>query len=206
LRVEELVQLAHLDRFTALDAPRERVDLGRLLDASVETFKPRVEERGLEVDLHVEPGLPPLEANVEQLERVFLNLLDNAVKFTRGVGNVLVTAESCSHEDLEGVLVKVQDNGVGIPQSEIVRIFDRFHQVDPSSRRRFGGMGLGLSLVRSIVEAHSGVVWAESEPEVGSIFSVWLPTISADPVVSGDPGPSARVGHEHDLHRAEEEA
>jgi signal transduction histidine kinase len=205
LRVEELVQLAHLDRFTALDSPRERVNLGRLLDASVETFQPRVEERGIEVVLHVEPGLRPLEANVEQLERVFLNLLDNAVKFTRGEGTVFVTAESCSHEDLDGVLVKVQDNGVGIPQSEIMRIFDRFHQVDPSSRRRFGGMGLGLSLVRSIVEAHSGVVWAESEPDVGSTFSVWLPTVSADPVPGGVPGPSAKVGHAGDLYQAEEE-
>jgi signal transduction histidine kinase len=77
------------------------------------------------------------------------------------------------------VLIRVQDTGVGVPSSELVRIFDRFHQVDPSSRRRYGGMGLGLSLVRSIVEAHRGAVWAESEEGMGSSFFVWLPRSAA---------------------------
>ena len=133
----------------------------------------------MDLALRVEPDLPNFEANVEQIERIFLNLYDNAVKFCANTGSVLVIAERRRHEDRDGVLVRVQDSGVGIPHTELVRIFDRFHQVDPSSRRRFGGMGLGLSLVRSIVEAHLGSVWAESEPGVGSTFFVWLPTIGA---------------------------
>ncbi len=179
LRVEELVQLAHLDRFTALDAQREEVDLKLLLEGVADTFQPRIEGRGMDLALRVESDLPRLEANVEQIERIFLNLFDNAVKFCANTGSVLVIAERRRHEDRDGVLVRVQDSGVGIPHTELVRIFDRFHQVDPSSRRRFGGMGLGLSLVRSIVEAHLGSVWAESEPGVGSTFFVWLPTIGA---------------------------
>jgi signal transduction histidine kinase len=120
-------------------------------------------------------------------------LLDNAVKFTPQGGTVLVTAEDCDHEGRAGILVRIQDSGVGIPPTELVRIFDRFYQVDPSSRRRFGGMGLGLSLVRSIVEAHLGAVWAESEEGVGSTFFVWLPSgIAADGVAS-ESGPSARL-------------
>lgn len=178
LRVEELVQLAHLDRFTALDAEREEVDLKFLLEGVADMFQPRMESRSIDLALRMEPGLPSIEANAEQIERVLMNLFDNAVKFTSDGGSVLVIAEASDNEDRDGILVRVQDSGVGIAHSELVRIFDRFHQVDPSSRRRFGGMGLGLSLVRSIVEAHLGSVWAESEPGVGSTFYVWLPTVA----------------------------
>ena len=175
LRVEELVQLSRLERFTALDSTKEEVDLGSLLEGVVDTFRPRLEEGEMDIVLRVEADLPVLRVNLEQLERVFLNLFDNAVKFTPEGGTVIVTVDRCTHEKREGVLAQIQDNGVGIPKSELVRIFDRFHQVDPSSRRRFGGMGLGLSLVRSIVEAQRGTVWAESEEGIGSTFFVWLP-------------------------------
>ena len=188
LRVEELVQLSRLDRFTALDTTREEVDIGSLLEGVFDTFKPRFEDRKLDFVLQVEPDLPLLEVNIEQLERVFLNVFDNAVKFTPKGGTVLVTAETYAHEGRAGVLARIGDSGVGIPVPELDRIFDRFHQVDPSSRRRFGGMGLGLSLVRSIIEAHLGAVWAESEEQVGSTFFVWLPMAeyqSKIPVVEG---------------------
>jgi signal transduction histidine kinase len=78
------------------------------------------------------------------------------------------------------VLTRITDTGIGIPRRELVRIFDRFHQVDPSIRRRYGGMGLGLSLVHSIVESHRGLVWAESEGDQGSTFLVWLPCHAGD--------------------------
>jgi signal transduction histidine kinase len=175
LRVEELVQLSRLDRFTALDATREEVDIGSLLEGVFDTFKPRFEDRKMDCVLRVEPDLPLLKVNIEQVERVFLNVFDNAVKFTPEGGTVLATAERSTREDRAGVLIRVTDNGVGIPPSELDRVFDRFYQVDPSSRRRFGGMGLGLSLVRSIVEAHFGAVWAESGEQDGSTIFVWLP-------------------------------
>ena len=143
--------------------------------------------------LQVQPDLQALEANPEQIERVFLNLLDNAVKFTPQGGTVLVFAEACDHEQRQGVLVRVQDSGVGIPPTELIRIFDRFYQVDPSSRRRFGGMGLGLSLVRSIVESHLGAVWAESEEGVGSTFFVWLPSAGSARDVAAGGGHSVRL-------------
>lgn len=102
-------------------------------------------------------------------------------------------AEACDHEHRQGVLVRFQDSGVGIPPTELNRIFDRFYQVDPSSRRRFGGMGLGLSLVRSIVEAHRGAVWAESEEETGSTFFVWLPFGNLGRDGASKNGPSVRL-------------
>ncbi len=205
LRVEELVQLSHLDRFAALDLPREEIEIGVLLQTVVDTFKPRIEQREIEIAVDLESDLPTVEVNVEQVERVFLNLLDNAVKFSPQVGTVLVMAESCTNEHRLGVLVRVQDNGLGIPQAELVRIFDRFHQVDPSSRRRFGGMGLGLSLVRSIIESHSGLVWAESELDVGSTFFVWLPAAGSSGETVAARVPSAKVVPARGGHDVEEE-
>lgn len=193
LRVEELVQLSRLERFMALDTAREDVDLGSLLEGVVDTFRPRLEEGEMDIVLRVEPDLPALRVNLEQVERVFLNLFDNAVKFTPEGGTFIVTVDRCNHEDREGILTQIQDSGVGIPHAELVRIFDRFHQVDPSSRRRFGGMGLGLSLVRNIIEAHRGMVWAESEEGVGSTFYVWIP--QAEPTTESPDGtaPSVRL-------------
>lgn len=205
LRVEELVQLSRLDRFTAFDTTREGLDIGSLLEGVFDTFKPRLEDRKLDFFLQVEPDLPLLQVNIEQVERVFLNLFDNAVKFTPQGGTVLVTAETHTHEGRDGVMARIGDSGVGIPASELVRVFDRFHQVDPSSRRRFGGMGLGLSLVRSIVEAHLGAVWAESEEQVGSTFFVWLPTAEGGGKTSSSKGPSVRLEGTDEDHFAVEE-
>jgi len=193
LRVEELVQLSRLDRFTSLDSAREEIDLKSILEGIIDTFRPRMEGGGMHFVLQMQPNLQTLEANPEQIERVFLNLLDNAVKFTPQGGTVLVFAEACDHEQRQGALVRIQDSGVGIPPTELNRIFDRFYQVDPSSRRRFGGMGLGLSLVRSIVEAHRGAVWSESEEGTGSTFFVWLPFGDIAHGETGRGGPSGRL-------------
>jgi signal transduction histidine kinase len=96
-----------------------------------------------------------------------------------------VVAEDCDHEGREGVLIRISDTGVGIPDDELVRVFDRFHQVDPSARRRYGGLGLGLSLVQNIVEAHRGLVWAQANDPRGSTFFVWLPCRAADDADDG---------------------
>jgi signal transduction histidine kinase len=194
LRVEELVQLSRFERFTTLDAAREEVDLCRLIDGVIESFQPRLEEAQIGIAARFERDINPLQANPEQLERVFFNLLDNAVKFCSQGGSIVVTVEACTSEGDDGVLVRVQDNGVGIPSSELVRIFDRFHQVDPSSRRRYGGMGLGLSLVRSIIEAHRGTVWAESEQGVGTTIHVWLPCADPGRTPAAAARPSDRLG------------
>ncbi len=206
LRVEELVQLSHLERFTSLDKKREEVALRPLLEGIVDTFRLRLEERGIDLALRLDRDLPLMESNGEQIERVFLNILDNAVKFTPEGGTVLIVAETSAHGGRDGILVRVRDSGVGIPQSALVRIFDRFHQVDPSSRRRFGGMGLGLSLVRNIVEAHRGAVWVESVEGSGSTFFVWLPIVDGIHRLPTGGRPSARLDTGGADHRAAEEA
>jgi signal transduction histidine kinase len=176
LRVEDLVQLSHVETPWPAVATTSPVAVDEIIQLAVEMFEPRIRNKSQRVDVDVSAGLPRVEGNSEQLERVVLNLVDNAIKFTPNGGAIRISAEECDHEGRVGVLIRIVDSGIGIPVAELVRIFDRFHQVDSSIRRRFGGMGLGLSLVHHTVEAHDGVVWVESEEGVGSTFFVWLPS------------------------------
>jgi len=173
-RIEELVEFARIDRDGAA-LPMGTVDLATLLHGVVETLWPRLEQKNLFCSLNIPMDLPVVRANGESLERVFLNLLDNAIKFTPQGGSIRVRARKLRLHERDGVLSEVTDTGVGIPADQLQAVFDRFYQVDQSSRRRFGGMGLGLALVHRAIEIHGGSVWLESREGRGSTFSVWLP-------------------------------
>ena len=181
LRVEDLVQLSQMEKTWPDDLETQAVDLIQLILLVTEIYEARFRANNLTFTFEPSRLVPRISGNPEQLERVVLNLLDNAVKFTPRGGTVFIGVEECDHEGRAGVLIRVVDSGIGIPESELVRVFDRFHQVDQSIRRRFGGMGLGLSLVHHIVESHRGVVWVESEDGAGSSFFVWLPCQFEDP-------------------------
>jgi signal transduction histidine kinase len=175
LRVEDLVQLSQVENAWPEDLETQPVDLLQVISMVTEIYEARIRSKKLDFSVVPSSDLPEVMGNFEQLERVMINLVDNAVKFTPEGGRISIWVEECDHEGREGVLTRVVDSGIGIPKSELVRVFDRFHQVDRSIRRRFGGMGLGLSLVHHIVESHGGVVWVESEIGEGSTFMVWLP-------------------------------
>ena len=175
LRIEELVQMSQVEDRRPKIHELDEVHVGHLLTGAVETLIPRLEEKGITCLISLASDLPTVKASPEQIERVFLNLLDNAAKFTQHGGAVQVNAACASVDGRRGVEVTVADTGPGIPPEEQLRIFDRFYQVDPSARRRHGGMGLGLSLVRNVVEGHRGSVWVESVVGEGAAFKVWLP-------------------------------
>jgi signal transduction histidine kinase len=175
LRVEDLVQMSHMEKVWPSSVPVEPVDLRSMIPLVAEVFEMRIRDKALTVEVETSSDLPLIYGSAEQIERVILNLVDNAVKFTPDSGSITVAAEGCDHDGRHGVLIRIIDTGIGIPEAELVRVFDRFYQVDSSIRRRFGGMGLGLSLVQRIVEAHRGIVWAESGETIGTVFSVWLP-------------------------------
>ena len=110
-------------------------------------------------------------ADDDKLIQVFDNLIGNAIKFSPGGGVITVRVD-----DVEGCWrVAVQDNGIGIPEDKLERVFERFFQVDGSTTRRFGGTGLGLAIAREIVEDNEGRIWAESILGEGSTFYVTLP-------------------------------
>jgi adenylate cyclase len=116
-------------------------------------------------------SLPPVLGSYSYLRRVLDNLLDNAIKFTPSGGSVTVRLRPNG----EGVALDVIDTGIGIPPSQLEHIFDRFYQVDGSAWRQYGGVGLGLALVREIVRTYGGRVTVESQVGQGSTFTVVLP-------------------------------
>jgi two-component system phosphate regulon sensor histidine kinase PhoR len=115
--------------------------------------------------------LPPVRADSERMAQVLMNLLHNAVKFSPSGGRVTVGAKA----EAEDVIVSVRDEGVGVPEGELERIFERFYKVDRARVRGKGGTGLGLAIARHIVEGHGGHIRAESEEGSGSIFSFTIP-------------------------------
>jgi signal transduction histidine kinase len=140
----------------------------------VDEARPKAEKARIrfELDLPSAGDLPSIRGDARRLRRAFEHLLDNAIKFSPNGGKVTVSIE---HEG-EMLFVRVRDEGVGLPQDQLERIFDRFYQVDGSATRRFGGTGLGLAQVKEVVEAHGGAVWVESDgPGQGSTFTVYLP-------------------------------
>jgi PAS domain S-box-containing protein len=146
-------------------------DLVAVLQAAADAVRPAAQAKGLEIELQGPEGLP-YQGDPDRLQQVFWNLLSNAIKFTMQ-GKVIVEAR---REDSEAV-VTITDTGIGIARDFLGFVFDRFRQADSSITRASGGLGLGLAIVRHLVEVHGGTVQAESEGEgKGSRFTVRLPS------------------------------
>lgn len=148
----------------------ERMDLDRLLGDLVQRFKPQAERRNICLEIVRHDPLV-VSASKDQLEQVFVNLIDNAIKYTPQGGSVNVTLEEAGSE----AVVQVADTGIGMLQEDLPRIFERFYRVDKARSRESGGTGLGLSIVKNIVEAHGGKVSVSSSLNHGSTFRVTLP-------------------------------
>ncbi len=178
-KVQELIRLVDdiitLQTIGAMGFKLEVLSVVALIEMAVAGISQRAEQAGVSLALDVCPAekLPPVWGDAARLRQVFDHLLDNAVKFSPSGGEVGI--DLFCEGDM--VCVQIEDNGIGVPTDQLERIFDRFYQVDAASTRRFGGTGLGLALVKEVVEAHGGAVWVESEgvPGQGSTFSVFLP-------------------------------
>ncbi|MFN2270729.1 MAG: GAF domain-containing protein [Anaerolineae bacterium] len=146
------------------------IALDEMARMAVEEFRIRADETGLTLQSDI-ADVAPVAGSLTYLRRVLDNLLNNAIKFTPEGGTITVRVWQKGEE----VMLEVRDTGIGIPADQLTRIFDRFYQVDGSLRRRYGGVGLGLALVKDLVEMHSGRVMVESQLDVGSVFTVILP-------------------------------
>lgn len=147
----------------------ESVSPCRLIHSAAERMKAQIERANLKLNMYCEDGLPNIHADKNRLEQVLVNLIHNAVKFTKPGGEITLGAEATPG----GVRCAVRDSGVGIPAESLSRIFERFYRVDTS--RTGSGTGLGLSISKHIVEAHGGRIWAESEEGRGSVFYFEIP-------------------------------
>ena len=145
----------------------EKVDIRRLATLAVKAASSKAEERGVQLTLAAVDEIPQVQADPEKISWVVGQLLDNAIKFTPSGGSVVVNIKE---EGNNLVQISMIDTGIGIPPERLNEIFEPFHQLDASSTRHYGGTGLGLSLVRQIVEAHGSLLDVQSVEGKGSVF------------------------------------
>lgn len=163
--------------FSRIDRKRQRFDRrlvepATVIEGAVAAIDERWRSADCHLEVHLEPDLPPIEVDTDAMVTVLLNLLDNAFKYSEGDKHILLRA----HLDEGKLCLSVRDHGIGMSRQQAARIFDRFYQVDASLSRDGGGCGLGLSIVKLIVDAHGGAVTVDSRPGMGSTFTVRLPT------------------------------
>ncbi len=174
--VTELLELSRIESGRlALDlqpvSPRE------LLDSACKRMQLQAERAGLSLHVESADDLPKVKIDSQRLEQVLVNLIHNAVKFTRAGGEVVLQADTVPEGEagIGEVRFAVRDTGIGVPEEDVPRIFERFYRVDKS--RAGSGTGLGLSIAKHIVEAHNGRIWAESIEERGSTFYFTIPLV-----------------------------
>ena len=169
-RLEDLIDdliMVSLASIGELDLKQEDVDIRRLANLAVKSSGGKATERGVNLHAVIDEGIPIVQADSQKISWVLHQLIDNGIKFTTSGGSVVV---SVKREGENLVLISVTDTGIGIPQNQFEDIFEPFHQLDGSTTRRYGGTGLGLSLVRQIVEAHGSMLEVQSVEGRGSTF------------------------------------
>jgi signal transduction histidine kinase len=176
LRLEQLIE--DLIRFSFANRGELTLNLapnsaGELIDSCVSRSKKLAESRHVTLETFIQNDLPAVRADGEKIAWVLIQLIDNATKFSPQGGVVRIAAE------LEGrfILFSVTDTGIGIPKDRVEEIFEPFHQLDGSETRRYGGTGLGLALVRRIIESHGSFIKVKSEEGRGSRFEFALPKV-----------------------------
>ena len=139
-----------------------------LLKKPVERMRMQAERARLDLQVNCPEGLPEIKVDAERMERVLINIIHNAIKYTPPGGVITVSAEQVNNE----IIIQVSDTGEGIDEKDLPRIFERFYKTDQA--RASGGTGLGLAIAKHIVEAHQGKIWVDSQKGVGSVFSIAL--------------------------------
>jgi two-component system phosphate regulon sensor histidine kinase PhoR len=170
--VNDLLLLSELEERGA-ELEIEAVNVRGVVEDVLKIFDRRLREKNLNLTLRADEDLVPVGADPFRLQQVFLNLIDNAIKYTEK-GEITIWLKQKG-----GMLViEIQDTGSGIPEDHLPRVFERFYVVDKARSKRLGGTGLGLSIVRHIVLLHSGKIDVESSPGVGTRFTITLPVIT----------------------------
>ncbi len=173
--VNQMLALARLDA-SSLPVQMQRGDVMLHLRIWAEAFHSYAISQKIGLQFHADPEQLEMDFDPELLQRIVVNLISNALKFTQEYGNVLVTAKGTAGQgEGEALLIEVRDSGIGISEEQIPHIFDRFYQGSAAPLRGEESSGIGLALVKEIVGLLHGRIEVESKPERGSTFRVWLP-------------------------------
>ncbi len=168
--VNELLDLSRIEQ-AAAPIRQDEVLLPPLVAGTLQRLRTFAERQGVILVELVPDDLPPVRGDEERLDQLLMNLLHNAIKFSPQGGTVTITTD----EHPDRVVVSVTDHGIGIPQKDRDRVFERFYKVDRARQRGLGGTGLGLAIARHIAEAHGGRLWLQSSEGKGSTFSFSVP-------------------------------
>ncbi|MBD0372544.1 MAG: GAF domain-containing protein [Pyrinomonadaceae bacterium] len=186
--ISDLLDLSRIQR-RGLNLERRPCSINEAITEAVQSVRQLVSQRRQHLELTLDERLPQTIADSQRIQQVLLNLLNNAIKFTPEEGTIRVRSRLIDssgilinddeNEAIRWIVVEVSDTGEGIPRDFLPFVFDRFRQADASSKRRHGGLGIGLALVKELVEAHGGHVEAKSEGQ-GATFTIHLPVISVE--------------------------
>jgi two-component system phosphate regulon sensor histidine kinase PhoR len=171
--VDDLLDLSRVESRPGL-LRRVEVDVAEVVRRAVELHEPAAKKKEQTLTTEIAPDVPRVIGDPDALERAVANLVDNAVKYTPERGSIRVTARA----ETDGVAVVVADTGIGIPEEDRARVFERFYRVDKSRSRELGGTGLGLAIVKHVAQLHGGSVTLESAVGRGSVFTLRLPANS----------------------------
>jgi len=167
--ISDLLDLGRIEAMVNLEM--ERCDLGPIVEKAIESLNSHASLKKQSLRWHIAPNLPPVLGNPLRLGQAVSNLVSNAVKYTPEGGRISVSATSESGQ----LVVTVEDNGIGIPPADLPYIFDKFYRAQSKETEDIVGSGLGLSIVKSIVEKHQGRIWVHSQGGMGSTFTFVLP-------------------------------
>ena len=171
--VNNLLDLSRIESGKIRMKPEE-MDLRGAIEFTLLSLKAQADGKSTQLTMDVKEELPSVYADGEKVAQILTNLIGNAIKFTPQGGTVSLSAKPFG-EDRQMVAVSVRDSGVGIPEDQLDRIFDKFYQVEDCLGHSVEGMGLGLAITKGLVEAHHGKIWVESEVGKGSVFTFTLP-------------------------------
>ena len=186
--IEDLLDLSRIQT-GKLDFKYKLVDITSSLELLQKTFMQVACEKNIEINLDIKPDLPEIYADIRRVEQIFSNLVSNALKFTPDGGKISVCACVVDSSEIDAnklvmpkinlsgkyVKISVQDNGIGIKENDIPKIFDKFSQIESSLNRNKGGVGLGLTITKQLIDSHLGAIWVESEEKKGACFNVIFP-------------------------------
>ncbi len=169
--INDILDVSRLESGTLKIVP-EKCRIEEIIDRAIETMRGQAQMKDIKIEKLVEYDLPELFIDKYRMEQVVTNLLSNAIKFSNRNSRIIVRASKKGDK----VVLEIQDFGRGIPKNKLKKIFEPFYQVDSGMDRKFGGAGLGLTIVKGIVEAHGGNVEVESKVREGTTFRIILPT------------------------------
>ncbi|MBA4394690.1 MAG: hybrid sensor histidine kinase/response regulator [Desulfobacca sp.] len=167
---------------------KEPLNVFSLAEKTVDFLLPQTQAKNQTLELQAQPDLPLINADPQAIEEVLTNLLNNAIKYTPEKGTIRIELKPKN----DYLLIRVSDNGIGISREDLSRIFDKFYRVKSEKTRQIVGTGLGLPIVKQLVEAHLGHVEVESQLDQGTTFNVLIPSIPKERIVHDQPSPEAK--------------